>query len=171
MKAILLYLFLIFGTTTFAQKVKVNWLTPEQADVMSAQDSSKKILIYVYTDWCGICKRLEKDYFTDNELVNYINTNFYAVKFNAEQKQNVKFDGYTYEYIEAQPRGVNQFAYDLLQGKLAYPGLVLLEADKDLVNSFNGLQPKHLFAKYLQYVNEDAYLTKDWYEYSNQEVE
>ena len=173
MKSLLFSLcILLFATSNVsAQKVDVNWLTPEQADELSTEDPSKKIFVYVYTSWCGFCKLLEKDYFTDKELVTYINDNFYPVRFNAEQKKAVDFDGFSYEYIDGQPRGVNQFAYDLLQGQLAYPGLVLLESDKDLINSFTGVQPKQLFAQYLEYVTTDAYLTEDWFEYSGQEVE
>ena len=170
MKHLFIAFLLLTTTIAFSQSDEVNWLTPEQADEMSLKDDSKEILVYVYTDWCGFCRQLEKSYFKDKELVDYINENYYAVKFNAEQKKDVVFDGYTYEFIDGKPRGVNQFAYDLLQGHLAYPGLVLLESNKELINSFNGVQPKHLFKKYLEFVTTDAYQTEDWYDYSNQTV-
>lgn len=163
-----LIFFISFSFTGLSQKSTVNWVGAEQADELS-KENPKKMMIFIYTDWCGYCKMMEKQIFRDEKIASYINENYYPVKFNAEQKQPVAFDGYTYEYVNQQPRGAHQFAIDLLQGRLAYPGLVFLEEDKDLINRFTGVQPKELLEKYLVFVSEDHYLEKDWFEYSNQQ--
>jgi uncharacterized protein YyaL (SSP411 family) len=44
----------------------------------------KKIFMDVYANWCGPCKLLEKRTFSNEDLIAYVNENFYAVKFNGE---------------------------------------------------------------------------------------
>ena len=44
----------------------------------------KKIMMDVYTSWCGPCKMLDKNTFQNPDVVEYVNENYYAVKFNAE---------------------------------------------------------------------------------------
>ena len=79
-----------------AQDVKkINWMTFEEA-VKLNETAPKKIFIDVYTDWCGWCTKMDQTTFVDPMIVEYMNENFYAVKFNAEQKEPVEFMGYTF---------------------------------------------------------------------------
>lgn len=79
---------------------KIEWMKFEEA--VKANDANAKMLfVDVYTDWCGWCKKMDKDTFTDSKVIEYINTNFYAVKLNAEDtKRTFNFMGK--EYNEAQ---------------------------------------------------------------------
>ena len=168
MRKYIINAFLLFATIAgFSQSETVKWLNIEEAEELMTKEP-KKMLIYVHTDWCGYCKLMERKVFNDKDVAKYLNANYYPVKLNAEQKESITFDGYTYEYIREQPRGFNLFAFDLLQGVMAYPGMVLMEEDKDVITVFQGMQDKDLFEKYLEFVNEDAYLTEDWFEYSGQ---
>ncbi len=75
-----------------AQDSEINWLTFEEA--LSAQKQSpKKIMMDVYTNWCGPCKLLDKQTFHNKNLVNYVNEKFYAVKFNGESKSSITYNG------------------------------------------------------------------------------
>ena len=45
----------------------------------------------VYTEWCGPCKMMDKNTFANRDVLNYINENFYAVKFNGEGNEKINF--------------------------------------------------------------------------------
>ena len=45
----------------------------------------------VYTNWCGPCKLLDKNTFGNKDVADYINANYYAVKFNGEGDDVVVF--------------------------------------------------------------------------------
>ncbi|MGK4566087.1 thioredoxin family protein [Flavobacterium sp. 3HN19-14] len=92
MKRILLLLFLA-GVAANAQEIK--WLTLDEAFALQKTDP-KPIFMDVYTDWCGPCKELDKKTFHDKSFMAYINTNYYAVKFNAEGNSEVIFQGRKY---------------------------------------------------------------------------
>ena len=57
----------------------------------------KKIFMDVYTNWCGPCKLLDKNTFQNPDVSRYISEHFYAVKFNAEGNDVIKFKGYTFK--------------------------------------------------------------------------
>lgn len=96
----LLIIGLFLFTVNFAQaQDKIEWLTFEDA-VEATEFKPKMLLVDVYTDWCGWCKKMDKETFTDPAVIKYINERFYAVKMNAEDTKR-KFDFKGKEYTEA----------------------------------------------------------------------
>jgi thiol:disulfide interchange protein len=75
--------------TTSAQAAKVNWMSLEEA-VAAQQDEPRKIIMDVYTQWCGPCKMMMSRTFTNQQVIDYINGNYYAVKFDAESANPVE---------------------------------------------------------------------------------
>ena len=73
----------------------INWLTIEEAEALSEKEP-RKILMDVYTDWCGWCKKMDKTTFADEKVAKYVNENFYAVKLKADSKDKVTFKGKEY---------------------------------------------------------------------------
>ncbi|MEB2786407.1 thioredoxin family protein [Algoriphagus persicinus] len=91
---------LILLSTHFAQaQDKIAWLKFEEA-VAATEANPKMLLVDVYTDWCGWCKKMDKETFTDPDVIKYINEKFYAVKMNAEDDKR-KFDFKGKDYTEA----------------------------------------------------------------------
>lgn len=108
---------------TDAQGIK--WYTFEEAVELS-KNQPRKIVIDLYTHWCGWCKRMDKNTFSDSTVAAYVNANFYPVKFNAEQREVVQFNGYSFKFMEQGSGGVHELAYSLLEGQMGYPTLVYL---------------------------------------------
>jgi len=50
----------------------------------TAKSQNKLVFVDVYTDWCGYCKMMDRDVFSDEEVATYHNTNFVNVKLDAE---------------------------------------------------------------------------------------
>jgi len=50
------------------------------------KDTHKYVLADVYTDWCGWCKRLDKEAFSNDGMAKLLNEKFVCVKANAEDK-------------------------------------------------------------------------------------
>jgi thioredoxin-related protein len=73
----------------------IKWMTLEQAIAAQAK-KPKKIFMDAYTDWCGPCKMLDAKTFNNPDLVKYMNENYYAVKFDAEGNESIKYKGKTY---------------------------------------------------------------------------
>ena len=55
-----------------------------------AQQENKDIFIDVYTDWCGPCKKMDKEIFSQQEVGDYINKRFVSYKLNAEKGEGIQ---------------------------------------------------------------------------------
>ncbi|MEM9928565.1 MAG: thioredoxin fold domain-containing protein [Bacteroidota bacterium] len=90
---LLAFILLLLRTAVRAQEAKsVQWLTFEQLeDSLAVQP--KKVFIDFYTDWCTYCRKMDKVVFTKPEVVERLNNQFYAVRFDAESDEVVNFAG------------------------------------------------------------------------------
>lgn len=70
----------------------INWLSIEEAQTLGKKEP-KKVFVDVYTNWCGFCKKMDANTFSNPTVVKYVNENFYAVKLNAESRKMVSFNG------------------------------------------------------------------------------
>lgn len=99
MKKIVFALLFILGSLAVqAQEAEIKWMTLDQALQLQKKKprKAKPIMMDVYTDWCGPCKYLDKTTFHDPKFVEYVNANYYPVKFNAEGSSQVNYKGRKY---------------------------------------------------------------------------
>lgn len=54
-----------------------------------AKSTNKTIFIDAYTQWCGPCKKMAANVFTDGEVGNYFNKNFINVKMDMEKSEGL----------------------------------------------------------------------------------
>jgi len=157
----LLGLFFLFSGMTLAQKAEVKWLSFEQAIALN-KENPKKILVDVYTNWCYYCKVMDKKTYANAKIATYINANFYPVKFNAEQKEDLTFDGEVYKFKDVGRRGYHEFAVAILERKLSYPTTVFFDDKTHVISRLPGYLDARSFKPILVYLAEDFYETKSW---------
>ncbi len=132
--AVTIVFFLTLGASAFAA---VNWEQNYDAGLEKAKKDKKLVMVDVYTDWCGWCKKLDKDTYSNKDVEDKLAKNFIAVKLNPEKT----------------PQGAKlarQF------GTTGYPHVVFLSADGNKVFEINGYLPPQQFLKELDKVSEKA---------------
>lgn len=92
-RGLILLCFLGFNSLNFAQEI--SWTQFEDLND-SLRKHSKPIMIFIHTDWCKYCKMQENTTFKDPEVVDFLNSNFYNLELNAEQKKTITFLGRSY---------------------------------------------------------------------------
>lgn len=160
MKTLVAVLLLTLGSLT-ASTAQVQWMTLETALERQA-DEPRKILVDLYTDWCGWCKTMDRTTFSDPTLSKYINENYYPVKFNAESSLPLTFRGKEYKFRKQGQRGYHEFAAHLTRGNLSYPTTVFLNADGSVIQAVPGYQKAVDFEPIVRYFSEDHHRKTPW---------
>ncbi|WP_158840641.1 thioredoxin family protein [Polaribacter sp. L3A8] len=159
----LLIAILLFCLNINAQE-NIKWLGFEEAIKLNKKNP-KPILIDVYTDWCGYCKKMDLNTYSNKTIGDYINKNFYAVKLDGEGKKDILFNEHTFKYQKEGRRGYNQLAATLMDGKLSYPTTLFLTEKEELLDRIPGYLDTETMEKVLVYFSEKIYETKKWGEF------
>lgn len=152
--------------TGIAGKTLVNWVSIDELE-KSASSAKKKVMVDLYTDWCGWCKKMDKATFQHPKIADYLNENFHAVKFNAEAKTNISFKGEPHNFVAAGRRGYNELAYKFTKGRMSYPTIAFLDEDLNRIDSYPGFKQAHQFDTYLRFIGEDHYKNKSYREFAS----
>lgn len=124
------------------QQEQVRWTTISSA--AQQKNSDKLYFIDFYTSWCGWCKRMDVDVFTDATVVKLLNKYFVPVKFNAEGQSEFVWGGTRYVATPT-PRGaraqVHSFAKAVLGQQLGFPSFGVFGSDQQLITVIQGYQP------------------------------
>ncbi|MEI7896087.1 MAG: DUF255 domain-containing protein [bacterium] len=143
----------------------IKWYSFEDAYKLMKK-KPKKIFIDVFTDWCGWCKKMDAETFTNPVIVKYMSDNYYCVKFNAERKDTVVIDGKV--FVNPNPAGnrsTHQLAIEMLKGQLSYPSYVFLNDKGQALTVVAGYQNAQNFEGILAFFGSDAYLKTTWEEF------
>ena len=155
MKTLKIFVLLAFFTTAINVKAQddadkeINWITFEEAIALN-KENPKPIFIDLYTDWCGWGKKMDQSTFKEKDVAAYMNENFYNVKFDAEQKEDVEYKGNTFKFVEQGRRGYHELAAGLLQGKMSYPSFVVLNKEEQIMQIIKGYQTSDRFLPILK---------------------
>ncbi|MCC5943339.1 MAG: thioredoxin family protein [Bernardetiaceae bacterium] len=144
------------------QSQDVEWLSIEEAYTRT-QENPRKIFIDVYTDWCGWCRKMDKNTFSDSEIRKLLSGDYYAVKFNAEQKAKVILGDQTFNFLEDQgKRGVHELAAALLNGRMSYPTVVFLDEKFNMIQPLPGYRKPEELHPMLYYFANDLHKKEKW---------
>ena len=158
-----------FVPTTKASKTTepqgVDWVDWDTAMERNKTDK-RPFMVDVYTDWWGYCKKMDREAFTNPEVVTYLNKHFHSIKFNAEMKKPIDWNNHTFEWVEGGRNGVHTLAASLLDGKLGYPAFVYLTDDMRRIMISPGYKAADAVMKELTFTTGKHYETTSWDAYS-----
>lgn len=156
---------------TSAQDQTITWMTFEEAMAAGKQEK-RKVLISVYTEWCSWCKHMDQTTFKDPNIVKFINEKFYAVKLDAEQKENITTPEQVYQYEkgEGKERGFHQLAVALTMGRLTLPSTVFLDENFRVLQPIPEYKNPKVFEMIMTYYGGDHFKRTPWTVYQKKYV-
>lgn len=76
---------------------QVKWSSDIEGSLKTANEAGKLVLMKFTADWCGYCKKMEREVFSRPELASLINTQFVPVLVDADQHkalvEHLKIEG------------------------------------------------------------------------------
>jgi len=138
-----------------AKPLALNWLSYNEGLAL-AEKENKYILIDFYTDWCGYCKKMDKETYSKEEVKKFLNENFVVVKVNAESDNKVVENGE--EITERELAKLYQVS--------GYPTTWFLESNHSRIAPLPGYVTTEQFIPVLSYIGEGWYKSISFKEYS-----
>ena len=124
----------------------IEWQPVAQA-LVDAPKGGKLIVLDVYTDWCGWCKRMDRDTYADSNVVSYIKAKYVASKMNPEKKGTLVYDGKEFSLGE----------FSAALGIRGYPATVFFNQKGEVLTMVAGYMKPDEFLKILRYFGEGAH--------------
>ncbi|MCB0737418.1 MAG: DUF255 domain-containing protein [Bacteroidetes bacterium] len=134
-----------FGGLKKEKHKEVKWLDWNKGYEKAQKKKKKVLLIDVYTDWCGWCKRMDADTYSKSAVQKRIKRHFIPVKFNPEKKETYNLDG---EEVSGK-QILNRLANG---GGVGYPTTFFLCLESNKIWKVSGYQTEEEFASLLDEV-------------------
>ncbi|MES2133485.1 MAG: DUF255 domain-containing protein [Bacteroidota bacterium] len=170
MKALLLVITCtFFSLATFAQSEEglVKWLSLKEAQELNKKQP-KPFIIDIYTDWCGWCKHMMKTTYSNPNIAAYINTFYYPVKFNAETKDTIEYNGKIYKPTSPSPKTPHELAIKFLGNSLSYPSTIFVSNNFEYNLLSQGFMEEKKLEPLLVYTVENIYKAAQYEDYAKQ---
>jgi len=120
MKYSIILLFTFIVGTSFAQGITFE-TSDFQTALTKAKAENKLIFMDAYATWCGPCKWMSKNVFTDSNVGSYFNEKFVNMKIDMERGEGIEL-AKKYEVV-------------------AYPTLLFIDGNGDLMHLSTGSRP------------------------------
>lgn len=151
MKKYLLMMITLVGVLLKAQSSLVGLKTYPFEQIDSLQKTEKRpVLVFIHTDWCKYCQTMKNTTFKNESVVRLLNTKFYFIELNAEEKRNIVYNNHRFKYKPTgTTTGTNELAEQLgtVENRQAYPTLCFLNPEHEII------------FQYPQYLNANALTT------------
>lgn len=119
------------------------WATWD-AGLARAREQKRFVVVDVYTDWCGWCKRMDADVFARADISGYLDSKFVSIKLDAESDATMTHLGKSYTARDLA----------LAFGVSGYPTLLFLTPEGELMTSVPGYVPHEKFLLILRYLGD-----------------
>lgn len=145
---------LFLSLSTFAQPKSFN------DALKKAKKEDKKLIVDIYTDWCGWCKKMDADVYSKSDIKDLVEDDFIFYKLNAEGDEKITYNGK--QYTAAELAALFEVS--------GYPTTVFLEPGGKVIeykyndqkmNNLPGYYKAGEFKKVLEFMRDEKYKDTD----------
>lgn len=124
----------------------------EQASQTDLKTNKKMFFVDFSTSWCGWCKKMDRDTFSDPVVAAILNKYYIPVHFDAEGNSTFTWNGTKYSnQASGQKAQTHPFTRAILGQKIGYPSFALFNKSAGLVQILQGYQGAYDFSMVLWY--------------------
>lgn len=132
----------------------IQWQHYDQA-LLQAKQLKRPVYIQFHANWCGYCKKLTQESYSQKSIQNLLNQQFVPVQIVEDSKATYTIQGKTYTTQDL-----------MLEYKVSgFPTLAFLEPDGKLIGLVPGYVKPNEFELLLSFISSKAYLSSDFESY------
>ncbi|WP_421774280.1 thioredoxin family protein [Gracilimonas sp.] len=139
------------------RSVELQWYNFDETNQLLV-DHEKDMLLFMEADWCGVCKRMHREVFTDSTIQSIITTYFYPVRVDIESKAKLTYNGQT----------MTSKAFSKKMKMSATPTTIFLQPDHSVIGRKAGFTDVSELSILLEYIHSDAWERMTFEAYQNQ---
>jgi thioredoxin-related protein len=132
---------------------KIEWLAfDEGMAALEADTTEKHMFVDITASWCGWCKKMDRETFSDPEVISMIQENFIPVKLWGDSKNELDIDGY---HISEQALAKSEF------NASGFPTFWFISPERAKIGPLSGYQDAKRMKKALVWVVDREYQAQD----------
>lgn len=142
----------IFGIALAGKEAgsdKISWVKYEDG-LIQAKAEDKPVFIDFSTSWCYWCKKMDKDTFSQKQVIDMVNQHFVAIKVDGDSRREMDVDGYK---ITERDLTKKEF------GVRGYPAFWFLDSDGEKLGQISGYRDAAFMMQAFEYIKEKKYDT------------
>lgn len=128
-----------------AAHAEVRWRTWDDG-LAAAKKSRRRVIVDVYTNWCGWCRRMDADVYGRADIAAYLAEHFVTVKLNAESNDTAHRDD--------RPMTARSLAASYRVN--SYPTTIFLDSSGGHLATLPGYVPPEKFLLLLRWMGDGA---------------
>lgn len=159
----LLFVLLSFNASTAHAQFDspINWLTLDEAVELS-KEKPKKFFIMVYGDDCEWSHQMDKNTYNHKQIAEYVNRNYYPVKFNMDEKNTITIQEKEYGWVRKSGASYHEFTAYITMGRMSTPTIVFLDESYRLLQPIAGYKGPEELSLILKYYTQNLHQQISW---------
>ncbi len=154
---------------------QVQWKTIEEASQVDLKSNKKMFFIDFSTSWCGWCKKMDHDTFSDPIVEAILNKYYIPIRFDAEGTATFTWNGNKYSNTKGpnQKPQTHPFTRAILGQKIGYPSFAIFNKTAGLTQILQGYQSAYDFSMALWYFcsgDKDRYTWEEYQKVFQEEI-
>ncbi len=134
-----------------AQEIEeLNWINNfEKAKEIASKENKPILIFFTGSDWCSLCKMLDKDFFASEKFKNIAKKNLVLYKADFPRRTDI---------VTLEQKKVNKILdkkYSKTRGKRVFPTIVMVDANGkeiDFLESYNYIHDTSRHYKLVDYI-------------------
>lgn len=153
----LISIIVLAAFSTYDKTEEITWYSMEEAQKLAAEND-KKVLVYAEAVWCTYCKKMEKEVFPRQKVIDSLAKYYYPVRVDIESDKKLIFN--------EQTMTGSQFAQKYrVRGT---PTFFFIDAKGEILGAQPGFIPYDVFTNLLAFVGSDAHKKVSFEEYTEE---